>query len=200
MTNEETTLCQQLTKLLGYKKFRKIGTRCTGSWAGTTDYYLLFDEKVELFISNGIAPFAACIKTYIQELQTFEKYKEDMFRTICNQVEKDNLTAAQEGLLPVKCISLDINKEPTDYFLWPFIRMEVAGCQFNLIETGVKYAIFENKLNEIFERQNEMKIFTAGAVEKPTFIFNNTRFSHLDNLYKLKLLDQNGQKSTSGLD
>ena len=82
----------------------------------------------------------------------------------------------------------------------PFIRMEVAGCQFNLIETEVKYAIFENKLNEIFERQNEMKIFTAGAVEKPTFIFNNTRFSHLDNLYKLKLLDQNGQKSTSGLD
>lgn len=44
MTNEETTLCQQLTKMLGHKKFRIVGTRCTGSWSGTTDYYLVFDE------------------------------------------------------------------------------------------------------------------------------------------------------------
>lgn len=193
MTNEETTLCQQLTKMLGHKKFRIVGTRCTGSWSGTTDYYLVFDEKIKLFISNGMGPFTACVKSYLYALQTFEKHKEVMFRTICDQAEKDNLIAAQEGLLPVKCIALDINKEPTDYFLWPFIRMEVAGCQFNFIETGVKYAIFDNELEERFAQRNKESTFTAGAVEKPTFIFNNTRFSHLDNLYKLIDFDCNDQ-------
>lgn len=76
-----------------------------------------------------------------------------MFQTVCNQVKKDNLTAVQEGLLPVKCISLDIIKSPNSCFLWSYIRMEVAGIQFDFIETGIK--------------------------DSPTFIFSNVRHSHL---------------------
>lgn len=184
MNNEQITLCRQLTKILGYSTFTKTGQRCTGKWSGTTDYSLLFDGKHQLFISNGMKYFAEKLKEYILQFQTFERYKKDMFQTICNQVIKDNQTAVQEGLLPVKCISLDLVKIPGSYFLWPYIRMEVDGIQLDFIETGVTNAIFNNELEKRFTHPHPL--YTAGGIKKPTFIFNNVRFSHLEKLYCVK--------------
>jgi hypothetical protein len=185
MNKEQTALCHELTRILGYSTFIKIGQRCTGKWAGTTDYSLVFDERTKLFISNGMNHFSESVKNYIRQLQIFEKYREAMFQTICKQVEKDNLIAEQEGLLPVKCISLNMNLASNLTSLWAYIPMEVAGHQFNFIETGFNSAIFKNELEKHFELKNACPIFTAGAVQKPTFIFSNVRFSHLDKLYKL---------------
>lgn len=185
MNKEQTALCQELTRILGYSTFVKIGQRCTGKWARTTDYSLVFNEKTKLFISNGMNHFSESVKEYICQLQIFKKYREAMFQTICKQVEKDNLIAKQEGLLPLKCISLNMSLTSNLTSLWAYIPMEVAGCQFNFIETGFNSAIFRNELEKHFEQRNAHPIYTAGAVQKPTFIFSNVRFSHLDKLYKL---------------
>lgn len=66
-----------------------------------------------------------------------------------------------------------------------YIRMEVAGYQFNFIESGLNYAILQNELEKHFEKNNAKQVFTAGGVWKPTFIFDNVRFSHVDRLYKI---------------
>lgn len=179
MNTEEITLCQMLTQTLGYSTFTKIGESCRGKWRGTTDYSLIFDGKHEFFISNGMKYFAEKLKEYILQFQTFEKYKKDMFQIICDQVVKDNQTAVQEGLLPVKCVSLDLIRTTSSCFLWPYIRMEVAGIQFDFIETGIKIAIFNNELVKHFEEVNTRQIYTAGSEDSPTFIFGNVRHSHL---------------------
>lgn len=183
MNNEQKTLCEKLTKILGYTKFSKISEACNGSWSGTTDYSLRFDGTKELFISNGRNRFLEKVNEYIQYIQTFQQYKEEMFKTICKQVERDNQIAEQEGLLPVKCISLDINRNQ-NHFLWPCVRLEVSGNQFDFCESTLHYCIYLNRLKEYFLKKNTLETYTAGAVKEPTFVFGNVRFSHLDKLYK----------------
>lgn len=185
MNKEQTALCQKLAQLLGYSDFIKIGHKCTGKWKGTTDYSLVFDGKTTLFISNGMDYFFETVKQYIQDLQSFVKNKKEMIQTISKQIEKDNLKAEQEGLLPVKFISLNINTMPDISYLEAYICMEVAGCQFNFVETEFNDAVFQNELSPYFKIQNTQNIYTAGAVQKPTFIFGNVRYSHVDKLYKL---------------
>lgn len=186
MTNEQITLCRNLTKILGYSTFNIVSNRNTGAWTGTTDYSLRFDKKQMLFISTGMNNLTEELQKHIQRFQIFEKYKKDMFQSICKQVEKDNLLAKQEGLLPIKCLSLDLYRERDDFFLWPYILMEIADVQIKFIETFLHYYMFNNELDKYIERVNKIHTYTAGGVKEPTFIFNNVRFSHLDNLYKIK--------------
>lgn len=191
MTNEQITLCQDLTRILSYSTFNKVSEKNTGTWAGTTDYSLRFDKGQMLFISTGMDHFTEELQKHIQRFQTFEIYKKDMFQYICKQIEKDNLLAGQEGLLPVKCLSLDLYRDGADFFLWPYLLMEIADIQIKFIETNLGYALFNNELDKHIERVNRFRIDTAGGVKEPTFIFNNTRFSHLDNLYKIKNTQRN---------
>lgn len=169
MNKEQTVLCQKLTKTLGYSTFIKVGQRCTGKWKGITDYSLIFDGKTRLFISNGMKYFFERVEECIRQLQTFAENKEAMFQTICKQIEKDNLKAEREGLLPVECISLNLNIIPDMTSLWTYIRIEVTGYQFNFIESGTNYAILHNELEKHFEQNNTKQIFTDGGVWKPTF-------------------------------
>ena len=186
MKKIDKELCQKLTNLLGFTSYQKIGSRCCGKYKGTTDYSLVFDNKVCFFISNGMSSFSERLIEHIRDVTIFQNHKEEMFQAVCRQVEQDNLTARKEGLLAVKCLSLEICKTSTIYFLWPYIRMEVGGQQFDFIETGFTMAIFRNELEKHFQWANARDTFTAGAVEKPSFIFQNVRFSHLDGLHKIK--------------
>ena len=146
MNKVDKELCRKLTELLGFTSYEKIGERCTGKYEGTIDYSLVFDNKVRFFISNGMNYFSERIRDHIRDVTTFHNYNEDMFQTVCRQIEIDNLTAEKEGLFPVKCLSLDICKTSTFSFMWPYLQMEVAGHQFDFVETGFAMAVFRNEL------------------------------------------------------
>lgn len=185
MNNVEKELYQRLTSLLGFTSFQKIGSRCTGKYKGTTDYSLVFDKKVHFFISNGKNYFSERIREHIHSVTAFQNHKDEMFQSICRQIERDNFTAKNEGLFPLKCLSIDICISSSIYFMWPYLHMEVAGRQFDFVETGFCMAIFRNELEKHFNWINARETSTAGAVEKPSFIFENVRYSHLDGLYKI---------------
>lgn len=189
MNKIQTELSQRLANLLGYETVERIGSRCTGKYKGTIDYSLVFDGKTCLFLTNGLTCFSERIREYIQAVEIFQKNKKHMFQTICQQIEKDNITAKKEGLLPVKVISLDMCKISTVYFCWPYVRMEVDRRQFDFVETGLCFAIFRNNLEAHFSRLNNRSTYAAGAVNKPTFVFTNVQYSHLDNSYKIEYFE-----------
>lgn len=186
MTKEQFQICQELTRLMGYNTFDKTSRRCTGKWSGTTDYSLVFDNKITLSVSNGMTHFYETVNTYIDQLKQFKTNKDCMLQQIRKNVISDNLTAKEEGLFPVTVKDIGINLSNEHYLLWNYLLLEVDGCTFQFIETGLNYAIRNNKLEKYFTEQSNKKIFTAGAVQAPTFIFGNVRFSHLDNIYKIK--------------
>lgn len=186
MNKEQFQICQELTHLMGYNTFRKTSRRCTGKWRGTTDYSLVFDNKLSLYLSNGMTYFYETAKERINQLKQFKVNKDHMLQLIREYVIADNIIAKEEGLFPVAVKDIGLNLSNENYLLWNYLLLEVDGCTFQFIETGLNYAIRNNKLEEHFTEKSNKKIFTAGAVQAPTFIFSNVRFSHFDDIYKIK--------------
>ncbi len=181
--NQRKKLCNLLCYLLDFRSYKKIGKRCTGKWRGTTDYSLVFDDKYKLFVSNGMSYFNERLTEFIKNITDFEKNKKEILQKLQFYSIQDNETATKEGLKTTKILDIGVIKDSDLFLLWPYILMEVDGIQFRFIETGLKEAMFKNIIDHHYNRYTE--IFTAGAVEKPTFVFHNVRFSHLDDLYKI---------------
>lgn len=186
MDKEKTALVQKFIELLGFNTFEIIGIPCTGKWRGTTDYCLILDGKFKFFVSNKMKYFEEKLKERIQIIESFNMYKNELLQVIRKQVEKDNEEAKKENLLPAKVVDLKLNTATNKYFMYFHLVLEVDGVKFKHIETGLHYAIEGNTLNEYFQRKNANRRFTAACVKEPAFIFANVRFSHLDDLYKIK--------------
>lgn len=184
MNKKEKLICQELTILMGYQNFKKERSACTGKWRGTYDYSLVFDNRTRLFISNGMKYFHETVQNYIGCLKIFNTNKNRILDEIREQIYSDNITAKQEGLFPVTVKDVAISTQSEPYCLWAYLTLEVNGITFQFIETGLNYAIKNNKVTEYFAPKR--RIYTAGAVIAPTFIIGNVRFSHLDGLYKIK--------------
>lgn len=181
-------LCQTLTTLLHFQSYKKIANSCTGKWRGTIDYSLVFDNKIELFISNGMESFNSRVKSICDDIIYFKENKANLLIQLKERIIYDNEIAAKLGLYEVEILDLDICEENELYCTWPYILMRVNGIEFFFVETGLKYALYKNNLAEYLKRKMP-HISTAGAVEKPTFIFSNTKYSHVDELYKIPALD-----------
>lgn len=184
MNKQQKKLCQELTQLMGYTTFTKVSRRCTGKWRGTTDYSLIFNNTITLAISNGMERFYETVEAHILFLKRFGENKINMLQQIREQVVADNLIAEREGLSLVTVKDIKVNTSFEPYLLWSYLILEVNGQTFNFIETGLKYAIQNNKIGEQLALKQNI-LYTAGAVQEPTYIFCNVRFSHLDNLYKI---------------
>lgn len=186
MNNQQTQICQELTQLMGYTTFTKASRRCTGKWRGTTDYSLILDNTTVLGISNGMRWFYKTVEEHINFLKRFNDNKDNILQRIREYVIADNFIAEQEGLFPVIVKDIRVNTSVDSYLLWPYLILEVDGQTFNFTETGLKYAIQNNEIDEYFTSKRN-KLYTAGAVQAPTYIFCNVRFSHLDKLYKINI-------------
>lgn len=126
------------------------------------------------------------VQNYIGCLKIFNANKSRMLNEIKEQIYLDNITAQQEMLFPVTVKDVAISTQSEPYCLWAYLTLEVNGITFQFIETGLNYAIKNNKVTEYFAEKRRKTTYTAGAVIAPTFIVGNVRFSHLDGLYKIK--------------
>lgn len=179
-------LCNKLTQLLGHKSWQKIGHRCTGKWRGTTDYSLLFEDGTRIFISNGMQYFDEGLMTEITNLERFisPAFQSRMLKILNRQREVDNEAAKSEGLLNYKIIGLTFKE--MSWGIRYGLKLEVDGIIFNFVETNLVMDMLDTQIDAetLFNKWQMKKRYTAGAVENPTFIFHNVRFSHLDQLYK----------------
>lgn len=184
----DENLCQTLTTLLHFQSYKKIANRCTGKWRGTIDYSLVFDNKIKLFISNGMENFNSRVKSISDDIISFKENKANLLIQLKDRIIHDNKIASKIGLYEVEILDVDICTDNELYCTWPYIHMRVNGIEFFFVETGLKYALYKNNLAEYLKRKMP-HISTASAVEKPTFIFSNIKYSHIDELYKIPTLD-----------
>lgn len=175
----------QFTELVGRKTWTLVSHPCTGKWRGTTDYGIQFEDGFRYFVSNGMTYFEEKISDAIMEINTVQKNREQYLQILRVQAQHDNLVAASEGLLPVKVISVEMNFKSGNYFLWPYAMLEVNGIRFKFIETGMCYAMKEDRMDRWVERYKK-PLFTAGAVQHPDHIFGNVRHSSTEDLYRIK--------------
>ena len=179
-------LCNKLTQLLGHKSWKKIGHPCTGKWRGTTDYSLLFEDGSGVFISNGMKYFDDRLVEITATLERFisPAFQTKMLDILNQQREIDNVVAESEGLHKYEILGLTFKQA---YFRIHYgLKLEVDGTIFNFVETKLVMDMHDTQTDAdaLLNKWQMKKRYTAGAVENPTFIFHNVRFSHLDNLYK----------------
>lgn len=185
MNKSTISALDELTKLAGFHEWKPTKHHCTGKWAGTIDHGVIFDNKLNFFISNGMKFFEDKVREYIQEYKTVMREKEKNKRILQIQMNKDNRIALSEKLYTTELLDIGVNTEDEYNFLWPYIRLKVNGREIHFVETGMSFAMKADNMMEWFT-ERKYPIYTAGGVEHPDFIFGNVRFSSTDELYKIR--------------
>ena len=128
------------------------------------------------------------VREWIKAIKTFRAKKESYLRLLREQVEKDNAHAKAEGLQSVRLVDIGIVSpecgDSYDFFA-PYALIEVGGRQFKHHTTNLSFAIMQDELEKYLGECNSKKIYTAGAVHTPDYIFCGVRFSSTANLYKI---------------
>lgn len=172
---------------MGGKSWERMSHACTGKWRGTTDYGFIMDGRVRFFVSNGMTLFEGRVREWISVIRTFGAKKDYYLRLLREQVEKDNTRAREEGLRSIRLLDIGILSPEYDDqydFFAPYALLEIDGRQFKHHTTNLCFAIVTDALEAFLDESNK-KVFTAGAVQSPDFIFCGVRFSSFDRLYKL---------------
>ena len=157
------------------KKGTKTSQRCRGKWAGTTDYFVKFDNGKEFFISNGMERFEKSLDFYIGVYDGFRSMKLEIIKALAEMAKEDNRNAEDKGLSPYKIVDVDYVKSNSDYLGWFYVTIEVNGQITTVMETNLHYsiknAIVEKDTNPI---KNEMwsGYRLAGGIETPEFIWH----------------------------
>lgn len=185
MKKSEKEAAAELTRLIGLKSYTKTSSPCRGKWRGTTDHGLRFDNGAYYFVSNGMGNFEQHLREKIGQVKYFQANRDKYLELLTDNLKDDNAVAGREGLHAVKLIDVKLCTEKNNYFLWPYLILEVNGKQFRHITTSLNYALLENTVEKYIEEKKNSKIYTAGAVQIPDYIFGNVRFCSTDNLYKI---------------
>lgn len=187
-TTEETV--NEFVALVGGKTWVRTAHVCTGKWRGTADYGFVMDGRVEFFVSNDMVGFEEKVREWIEEIRLFRRQKDYYLRLLRTQVEKDNAAARTEGLQSVKLMDIGILSPECsgqyDFFA-PYALLETGGRQFKHHTTNLSLGILDGRLETYLEENNGKKIYTAGAVRVPDYIFCGVRFSSCDQLYKIRV-------------
>lgn len=175
MTNKQKALCDELCALLGHKSWTKTGSRCTGKWAGTTDYSLLWEDGTGMFISNGMTYFEKVVSETIDMLKrTRNKENQRAMMEVLWEFEADDAKMAQEaGLQSYKVMGLVEIVEPDVHgMIWWGVRIKVGDRIIDFRETGMCCDIEggADKLRETRERKKGKKLWTAGGVQTPNYV------------------------------
>ena len=103
MKTSTTIAVTEFVRLVGGTTWTRIESRCTGKWRGTTDYGILIDNRVKLFVSNGMDGFENRMREWIRTIKTFRAKKDEYLRQLREQAQRDNISAqAERGTTPGK--------------------------------------------------------------------------------------------------
>jgi len=177
MDKNTIELCNELCALMGHKSWTKEGSRCTGKWAGTTDYSLRWDNGERMFISNGMYYFEERVRETVEMIKrTRSKEHRQALMQVLREYEKDDALLAKEcGMKSYKVLGLiECMGDPQFNMIWWGVRLDVDGKTVDFVETGLSCDIKEGaaKLRETKEREAGRKPWTAGAVENPDYIIH----------------------------
>lgn len=183
---EKTTIerLNELTRLTGYHTWERTTKRCFGKYRGTADYGILLDGKTYLFISNGMKYFEASVERFIRDIETIRNNRKKYMQILKTQLEKDNRVALSENLKTAEILDVGIETQYEYNMLWSYVRLRVDRLEFKFIESGLHNDLTMDRMDEWLEICNR-PVFTAGAIQKPDFVFGNVRYSSTEELYKI---------------
>lgn len=110
MKNSTKIAVNEFVRLLGGTTWTRTTSSCTGKWSGTTDYGILIDGHIHLFVSNGMAGFEPRVREWIASLKTFQVKKDYYLELLREQARRDNATAISEGLFPVHVLDIGMSR------------------------------------------------------------------------------------------
>lgn len=188
MKKSTVQVVNEFVTLVGGTTWIKTATACRGDYRGTYDYAILIDGRQRLFVTNGMSGFEERIRDWIGIIRTFRTKKEDYLQVIRQQAVCDNRTAKEEGLKTIQVLDIGILSPEADDgydFFQPYVLLEVGDRQHKFTETGFAYAIRQDRI-EKWVQDCERRLFTAGGVVNPDFIFGNVRFDSTNGMYRIR--------------
>lgn len=175
----------ELAKLFGAKTGEKVGVPCRGSYRGTTDYFVKFDNGNKFFISNGMKRFDERLDKLIAYYRNFTAHKDEFIKILKEREEKDYTVAEEKGLTPYKIIDVNYAKEG-DSIGWFYIKMDINGTIKYFTETGFNYSMNSPEKLET-EMNRKPNYYVAGGLSDKDvdFVFNNVGFSSTIKMYEI---------------
>lgn len=169
-----------LAALFGAHKGEKVGSSCSGKWAGTSDYSVKFDNGYQFYISNGMKYFDEELEDKVNIYEGFYSRRNDIVSILREMETEDNKVAAEKGLKSYHVVDADFIRKSDLFQGWFYAVIEVDGERTTIQETGLhcsirNYCSDGNKNHLLSETSS--KYFVAGGVEKPDFVFHNVGFS-----------------------
>lgn len=188
MDKETKALCDELCALMGHKSWTKVGRRCTGKWAGTTDYSLQWEDGREMFVTNGMYGF----KTRVAETVTMLKrcrsteHQRAVMEVLREWQASDAKLSREHGVKSYDILGMVEDDGDSCGLIWWGLRLKVGDRVFDHIETGMCLDVAEgsDKLRSVMERKKSVPVWTAGAVQEMDYIFHGVGFNSQDELYK----------------
>lgn len=174
----------ELTRLTGYQTWERTAKKCFGKYRGTTDYGIVLNGKTYLFISNGMKQFDAAIDNFIWDIKAIRDNRQKYVQILQAQLEKDNQVALSENLKTAEILDVGIETRYEYRMLWCYVRLRVDGREFKFIESALHNDLRLDRLDKWVERCNR-PVFTAGAIQRPDFVFGNVRHSSTEELHKI---------------
>jgi len=177
-TEEMQLKMNRLAELFGAKTGTKTGVRCSGKWAGTTDYSVTFDNGEHFFISNGMKAWDINFDKIFRTYNRFAEKKSEIIDILRTIEEQDRRTAEEQGLLSYHVIDVDYQKTG-GYIGWFYVTIQLSdGRVTTMQETGLKYEIIDFILLDNSEQLKDMpeRYRIAGGCTKPDFVFHGYGF------------------------
>ena len=179
-TEKRKAKMNQLAELFGAKSGEKIGSSCSGKWAGTSDYSVKFDNGYQFYISNGMKYFDKELENKVNIYEGFYSRRNDIVSILREMEIEDNKIAAEKGLKPYHVVDVDFIRKSDHFQGWFYAVIEIDGERTTIQETGLHCSIRnycrDGNKNHLLSEMSS-KYFVAGGVEKPDFVFHNVGFS-----------------------
>lgn len=188
ITKKLTDLCNELCALLGHKSWTKVGRRCTGKWAGTTDYSLQWEDGTTFFVTNGMTYFEKTVKETVDMLKrTRTKEHQKAIMDVLREYEKDDAILSKEnGMKSYKVLGLIEVTGDSSGLIWWGLRLDIGGKVVDFRETGLSCDIMAgaDKLRETKEREKGRDVWVAGGVKNPDYIIHGVAHQSDGGCYK----------------
>lgn len=189
MNKQTMALCDELCSLLGHKSWTKVGQRCTGKWAGTTDYSLRWEDGTRMFISNGMSYFEEVVRETVEMLKrTRDKDNQRAIMEVLWEYEKDDAKMAREaGLMDYKVLGLiEVKDAWATGMIWWGVRLLIGDRIVDFKESGLSMDIKGGAavLRKTKEREAGRKLWTAGGVQTPNYVIHGVGHDYNYDCYK----------------
>lgn len=172
---------------------------CRGSFRGTSDIFIIFNNNISFPIGNTLTPKAKT-KTVQNELVTetlavfnpkiVNITKETAAAVLAKREARDNVIAEVMGLEPYTFLNVELStgKNGDDHLGWYYVTLAVDGKIHAHLTTGLSRDIKYGKLSETPAHQH---YYTAGGLKEPDvdYVFHNVGFSTSSGYYTLSLPD-----------